>query len=318
MSDTEQAVEATSSTDTQAGTTAQAAPAHPLSTAGTVDLGDGQPDAGEGRAADAAPEAAKTDPESTDDPFKDVPKDLRPHVEKAAKKYEADFKRNYTKKTMDLAAKESQWSTREQQYQSQLQQFKTIAEDVLAHPEKLGAYREVLGLHAAETGAKGIPPEIQTVGDLLDYNKQQMETYKESLKTELRQEAQTTVKQATAVTRWEQALGTKRADKHFTKYEKFIIDIAQTDPEVTQLWNRNNPNEVVVLDAAQSKLRELMREDMDEVREKTLKDQKQKAKITTQVPTKVTQPLPRSAQTREDAIARVREKYGPPSAPADR
>lgn len=286
------------------GTTPSETPSHPLSTAGSVTSGEGKVEGAEGRAEEKE--------EKSDAPteFDDVPKELRPHVEKLAKKW-------YTKKTMDLASeaktKEALWTTEKQRYESQLEEVKRVVEDIKANPHKLPAYLEAFGVSQTP---QEIPPEITTVGDLLDWNKKQMdsykkqmESYKESLRQELRREAQTTVQQTTAVQRWDQALSSKREDKHFAKYERFITDIAQNDPEVRAKFNGSNESEVLA--AAQSKFRDMMREDMEEVRSSLLSEQKKKSKASTQVPIKTTQPLPRSAQTREEVIARVRERLGP-------
>lgn len=233
-----------------------------------------------------------------------VPEELRPHVEKFAKKHEQDFKRAYTKKFQELGAKERVWEQEKAAFQTEREQWKTIATEVLKNPKKLEALREVYGIQdpAEETS---LPENVKTVGDLLAWQKQQ----NDALKEDVLQKTAEKVQAITARTRWDAALKSMAKDKQFAKYKNFIVQIAQDDPEVKSKWVGDN--ELEILQAAQEKYRAMLREDLEEIKNQTLAEQNKKTKASTAVPAKTTQMVPQGAKSRDEVIARVRAKLGP-------
>lgn len=244
--------------------------------------------------------------------FESVPKELRPHVEKFAKKYEKDFKGAYTKKFQDLSAKEKLWEQERASYNTEREQWKNTAMEVLKDPKKLDAYRQLYNIPdpATTPDPDAIPENVQTVGDLLNWNKQQMQAQKESLRKELYQEASGIVKSTLDTQKWDSALKTKAADKHFAKYQDVIIEFAKKDKDLQLKYRSGLISEDQVLSLTQEKLKAMQREDMEEIKAQTLADQRKKAGATTATPTKTVATTQRAAQSKDEVIARVRAKLG--------
>ena len=104
-----------------------------------------------------------------------VPKELRPHVEKYAKKYEKDFKSAYTKKFQELGSKEQLWKQQQQSWEQEKEQLKQVAMEILSDTEnkKLEAYRQLYGF-GAKAAKPAIPDTVMTVGDLVEWNRLEM------------------------------------------------------------------------------------------------------------------------------------------------
>ena len=136
-----------------------------------------------------------------------VPKELRPHVEKYAKKYEKDFKSAYTKKFQELGSKEQLWKQQQQSWEQEKEQLKQVAMEILSDTEnkKLEAYRQLYGF-GAKAAKPAIPDTVKTVGDLVEWNRQEMAQEKEQIKAEAQRAAVEAVERTTSVQRWKVAL----------------------------------------------------------------------------------------------------------------
>lgn len=238
-----------------------------------------------------------------------VPQELRPHVEKFTKKHEQDFKRAYTQKFQALSAKEKVWEQERAGFTQEREQWKAIATDVLKNPAKLDTYRQMFNVPAGPSVAEGsLPESVTTVGEFLAWQKQQHAQLRETLLNE----AATKVQTITATNRWASALAAKEKDRHFAKYKDFIVQLAQTDPEVRARWTGTNEEDV--LQAAQDKFKVMLREDMEEVKERTLAEQQRKKADTTAVPASTVPVAQAAATSKEEVIARIRSRLGPPAA----
>jgi hypothetical protein len=294
-------VTATTSTETTDGTTEQSDSTESMDT--------GASDTTEGTTASAAPageQEAKLDLES-------VPAELRTHVEKYAKKYEQDFKGTYTKKFQELSNERKLWETERAQHNAEREQWKTVAQEVLQDPKKLDAYRKIYNIPdpATQPDPDAIPETVKTVGDLLAWNKQQIQTEKEKLRAELFNESKNIVASTLNVQKWDTAIKTSQSDKFFKKYEDVILEKAKKDEDLQLKYRSGLLTETQVLEASREKLRTMMREDMEEVKAATLAEQRKKVGASTTVPTKTLPTAANKPASREDVIARVRSRLGP-------
>jgi hypothetical protein len=238
----------------------------------------------------------------------EVPQNLRPEVEKWVSKIEKDFKGAYTKKTQDLAterkAKESQFSQLEQE----IQQYRTIAQEVLSNPQRLDHYRQLYGFQPTNQ-APAPPPKIETVEDLLAYNQQQQQQERIKMQQESEQRVMQLLERTQAEQRWETALVAARMDPKFVKYEKVILATIK-DPSYKQYYT--GKNEADMLKRGFEEVKNILREDLEAVKQETIKSMKAKSKISTAQPkTKHTPMESKPAASKEEIIARVREKHGP-------
>lgn len=239
-----------------------------------------------------------------------IPKELRSHVEKYAKKYEKEFKGTYTQKFQALSAKDKLLEQERAAIRQEREQWRTIATDVLKDPSKLEAYRQLYGVpkEASSPDSEEIPEHINTVGDFLAWQKKQNENLRQTVLSEAAQRVQT----VTSTERWKVAIANSAKDKHFAKYQDFILQIAQRDPEIKAKWTGANESEI--LSAAHERMKEMLREDMEEVKARTLAEQVKKKAGATSVPSKTTPMVQQAAASKEDVIARVRARLGPSEA----
>ena len=240
-----------------------------------------------------------------------VPKDLRPHVEKLAKKYEKDLKGAYTKKFQALGAKEREWEQERGTYKTEKERWEALAVEVLRDPIKYDEYRKKYGYETAANAASTsgvIPENIKTVGDFLDWQKQQ----NVQLESRITAKAVEQVNATVAVKNWDTAITSKVKDPHFAKYKDFILHTAKNDPIVRRVWN--GANEEAVLTAAHERVKEMLREDMEAVRTKALEEQRRKDPASTTVPSKTMPTVRPGAKDAAEVVARVRARLGPPEA----
>lgn len=287
-------------TPSTSGTTTETVDSAPTEGTASQDL--------DGRAASTAP----ADGESDELDLESVPANLRPHVEKYAKKYEKDFKGAYTRKFQDLSAKEKAIETERAAITEEREKWLAVAKDVLKDPKKLDAYRKIYNIEPdPQSEVDEIPEGVQTVGDLLKWNKQQLASQRDALKAELLNESKNIVQSTLTLQKWEEAFKQKSADKHFVKYQSVIQELAKKDHDLQAKYRAGQMTEVQVLTASQEKLRAMLREDMEEVKAMTLAEQRKKAAATTAAPTKTLPMASKAATTKEEVIARVRERLGP-------
>lgn len=275
---------------------------------------EGTASASESSKSGRADEAPTSDSDDVKVDFDSVPKHMRKDVEKFVKKYETDFKRAYTKKFQELGAKEAEWNRERDSWRQERQQFQELAKQVIQDPSKLEAIRKVYNIepeHKAEAVFDEPTPNFKTVDELLAWNKQQMLKYKDQLREEVRREALQSVQTSSMESRWTNALKEKQKDKQFSKYASFIVDIANKDPEIKSRYT--NDNELEILDLAQKKFQALLREDLEAIKEATLKEMKKKKETSgrTLEPGKTLTPVQKAAQSKDEVIARIRAKLGP-------
>lgn len=263
-------------------------------------------------------EETKTSPSGDEDANLDlasIPQDLRPHVEKLARKYEKDFKSAYTKKFQDLSAKEKLWEQERSTFTSEREQWKNTAIEVLKDPKKLEAYRQLYNIPAPGDTDPAIPDNIQTIGDLLNWNKEQLQLQKESLRKELFKEAANIVRSTNDIQSWDSALKNVAKDnKHFSKYKDVIVQFANRDQELQLKYQQGLVTEEQVLRLTQEKLQAMQREDMEEIKAQTLAEQRKKLDATTTIPSKTLPTVQKAPKTKEEVIARVNARLGPASA----
>lgn len=259
-------------------------------------------------------QAAKDD--SSDDfnvevSLDDVPSTLRPAVEKHVRALEKQFKGAYTKKTQSLAEKSKSWETEKEKLVGTLTGFQQIAQEVLRDPEKLSQYRKQYGYESATPAPEAEridPSKLETVGDLVDYVEKRLD----SIASQTTQTAENRAEARLAAGRWDQALDSMRSDPKFTAWEQVIVSHAMTQPKYKQLYH-SGAKEKQVLETAFNDIKDLLRNDLEAVKQKTLQTVKTRGRQTTEQPTNTKTDTVASDRklTKDQIINKIREQYGP-------
>ena len=235
-------------------------------------------------------ESATSTDVGTDDDFQvaydlnTVPEKVRNEVKKHVEKIEKDFKRAYTKKTQTLAEERAQQGQELQKQQQLNSEWTRVAREVLSDPTKYEAYRRMYGTEAATAAAGGVPPGVETVGDLVNYYETQLKTTANSLRGEVDVKVQQQIREHQQMQRWDNAVNTMRQDPRFKKWEGLVTQIAATDPAIRQVYKGSNEQDV--LNAAWDKFKAQLRDDMEEVKKSTLQQVSAKKAATTALPRK--------------------------------
>lgn len=238
---------------------------------------------------------------------KELQDKLKPHIEKINK----DFKRTYTKKFEELSVKEKQWMSQQQAIADQYETLRTTALEVLKDPSKLDAYRQIYADQlGGDSKANSLPPNIQTVDDLLKYTDSKIAAITQGVEQKVASQASQAIHQMQSAQRWETALDKiKAADPKFSKYEQIVATMIKSDAKYRSSYNGRNEHEI--LNKAYSDFKGMLREELDGVKKQTLDSVKAKKNSTTFMPTK---PVGTDAQPRhltpEEIIERVRQKVG--------
>lgn len=243
-----------------------------------------------------------------------VPVDLKPHVEKFSKEVDKGFKRSYTKKFQELSAKEKQFESERYRIQSELDQYRTVAADVLQHPEKLDLYRQMAGIQGQPqkpaNQTVNIPPEVQTVGDLVNYIRNDaMQAATSVAQQRAGVEADARVRGAMAMQRWESAVNGLLATDPSIKEDMDIISRMADTPQYKQMYN--GANEAQVLNQVYTDFKGRVRKYMTQGADVATNALKKKQSATTLSPkTKTVETAPNVGATRDEIIARVRARLG--------
>lgn len=275
-----------------------------------TDSGEGStPATGEERSTDSSAESK--DDFQVNVNLDEVPREFRPHVEKYVKKYEKDFKSAYTKKSQERSESVRQAQAAAQKASAELQQVYGEIQDALRNPEKLDAYRKlILKEQNQHLDTNKIPENITTVEQLLEYNQRTLQDNLARMEQKVVQTTEQRMAHKAMEQRWDAALNSlKGVDKKFQKYERFVANLIQTDPKYKSLYN--GANEEKVLKAAYDDFKSYLREDMEEVRDKTQKELTKKASSTTLTPQKTVATSSGSARpSMEETLARIRARLG--------
>lgn len=234
-----------------------------------------------------------------------VPAPLRGEVERHVKDIEKQFKSAYTKKTQELATSSKDLNDQMEEYKRNLDQYNQVAIDVLQNPEKYEQYRKLYGFGTQDQTPNA--PQINTVEDLLRLNDQR---YQQAV-VEATQRAEMAADRRLRIQRWNQALETMRVDPSFKKYEKIIVGQLQSEHRYKQLHEKGY-TELQLTKQAFEDFKALFREDLDRVKQDTIKSLKTKGRSTTSTPqaTKDTAPPSDGKLDREAIIAKVRADLG--------
>lgn len=242
----------------------------------------------------------------------EVPKEYRAEVEKHVKTLEKSFKSAYTKKSQQRAAEVKAAQALADAKAKELQATFSQIEEVLQDPKKYEAYRSLYGKNGQQQTSfdvNNLPPEVQTVGDLVKYMQQMNTAQLSALEQKLKHQTTEQILADRATNRWDSALAEMRAeDPKFKKYEKLVINSLRTDSKYVPMYKHNNEKEV--LKAALDDFKSMIREDLEEVKEKTLKEVTKKSAATTSTPGKTVSTTPSRASSKEEIIARVKRMVG--------
>lgn len=237
----------------------------------------------------------------------EVPPALRPEVEKHLKNYEKQFKGAYTKKTMAIAEERRQRDAELARTQADRDALQAVAVEVLKDPSKLAAYRKLYGLDKEPEP----PPEYRTVEDVLAAVDSKVEAKLTAAERKIQNDIAVEKARLEGESKWATALEAWRADPKFKKYEKVVIGMLKEEPKYQQLYQKIR-NEKELIGRAFEDFKGMFREDLEAAKTAGLTAVETKKQSSTTVPGKTvpTQSARPAGLSKEEVIARVRQRLG--------
>lgn len=278
------------------------------------------PDSGEGTTADAAQteimETApieRTAPESSDEAvsfdINDFPEEQREIAQQAYEKINRDFKSMYTRKTQELSAREKVREAELSNYRSQIDQYNSMIQDALSSPERMEYYQRLLNQDYAP---KIDASQFESLEDYHAYQEQIRKAELERLRLESQQQTAQQIQQAQRQAKWDSAFELAMKEPSFVRYEQIVKRNISSDPKYLQMYN-SGKSESAIINQALKDFKDLIRDDLEEVKQATISEFMKKKESSTQAPVKPAGNIKPSGepQTREQIIAKIQNQFGP-------